>query len=129
MSDDLFAWLLDQASALRERRCSSLDYDNLAEELEAVALRHKHERFRILLGHLLKWVYQPTHRSNSWKPSIREAKIEIRDLLEDLPSLQKQPACTCGPGLPGMGASLRLTKPDWSWNAFPQIVPGRLNKK
>jgi len=91
MSDDFFAWLLDQASALRQRRWSSLDYDNLAEELEGMALRHKHElkqRFRMLFGHLLKWVYQPSRRSNSWKASIREARIEIRDLLEDMPSLK-----------------------------------------
>lgn len=91
MSDDLYAWLNDQAAALRERRWVSLDCDNLAEELEAMALRHKHElkqHFRNLFGHLLKCVWQPGHRSNSWRASIREARIEIRDLLEDMPSLK-----------------------------------------
>jgi Domain of unknown function DUF29 len=90
---DFYAWLQEQASLLRSEQPSGLDWEHLAEELEAMALRHKHElsqRLRILVGHLLKWSWQPTHRSNSWRASIREARIQIRDILGDMPSLKRK---------------------------------------
>jgi hypothetical protein len=40
--------------------------------------------------HLLKWYYQPSERSGSWRSSIRNARLEIRDILEESPSLGRQ---------------------------------------
>ncbi len=46
-------------------------------------------RLKILLGHLLKWQHQPAHRStSSWRGSILEQRLRIRDLLQDAPSLK-----------------------------------------
>jgi len=45
-------------------------------------------RLKILLGHLLKWEHQPTHRCSHWLGAILEQRLRIRDLLEDCPSLK-----------------------------------------
>jgi DNA phosphorothioation-dependent restriction protein DptG len=92
IDDDLHAWLLDQASALRERRYFSLDWEHLAEELEAIAARDRREvkdRLKNLLLHLLKFNFQPdqAHRHHSWRSSVREAREQISDILEDAPGI------------------------------------------
>ena len=45
-------------------------------------------RLRILLGHLLKWRYQPDRQSRSWSATIRVQRLEIRKLLTKNPSLK-----------------------------------------
>ena len=45
-------------------------------------------RLGILIGHLLKWHYQPQRRSQSWRATLRLQRIEIVDLLNDNPSLK-----------------------------------------
>ncbi|HMN30262.1 MAG TPA: DUF29 domain-containing protein, partial [Caldilineaceae bacterium] len=42
------------------------------------------------LAHLLKWQYQPEHRSRSWEVTIQLQRSEIADLLADNPSLRPQ---------------------------------------
>jgi Domain of unknown function DUF29 len=42
----------------------------------------------VVLMHLLKWQYQPEHRSGSCKGSIVEHRRRIRDDLKDSPSLK-----------------------------------------
>jgi Domain of unknown function DUF29 len=90
-ADDFHGWLLDQASALRERRHFSLDWDNLAEELEAMAADQRRQirtQLTKLLLHLLKLKTQPDemHLHGSWRASIREARtisrISLKSLLE-----------------------------------------------
>jgi hypothetical protein len=41
-----------------------------------------------LLQHMLKWQYQPEHRSRSWRSTIRTQRQEIEDLLAENPSLR-----------------------------------------
>jgi hypothetical protein len=41
-----------------------------------------------LIAHLLKWQYQVTHRSNSWRSSIDENHVQIEVLLDDVPNLK-----------------------------------------
>ena len=98
---DLYAWTRRQADALRRRAAgelvneTELDWENLAEEIESVGRSEKHEirsRLVILLAHLLKWAYQSSERSNSWRASIRDARAEIEEILEDSPSLRPLPA-------------------------------------
>jgi Domain of unknown function DUF29 len=55
---DFHAWLLDQVGKLRARQLGSLNWDDLAEELEAMARNDRLElrsRLQNLLSHLLKW--------------------------------------------------------------------------
>lgn len=42
-----------------------------------------------LMMHLLKWRYQPDKRSTSWTRTIVNARIEIRDAREAMPSLNE----------------------------------------
>lgn len=88
---DFYGWLLDQASALRRLRPSALDWQNLVEELEAMARKDRtslRSHLQNLLSHLLKWAYQPTHRSTSWQRTIDESRDNIEDLFEESPSLR-----------------------------------------
>jgi ribosomal protein L29 len=47
-----------------------------------------YNRLGLLLGHLLKWRFQPEARSKSWTATIREQRREIEDILADNPSLK-----------------------------------------
>lgn len=93
-SEDYDAWLLEQAAALRERRYLSLDVEHLAEELEDMAARDRREikkHLKKLLLHLLKFNAQSEElaRHHSWRTSVREAREDIADLLEDSPGIFK----------------------------------------
>jgi hypothetical protein len=87
---DIHAWTQKTAELLRQRQFKELDIEHLVEELETMGRRDRQElvsRLKILLAHLLKWQYQPAHRSSSWRGSILEQRLRIRDLLQDSPSL------------------------------------------
>jgi hypothetical protein len=88
---DFYAWTLQQSKSLKERDFNSLDIVNLAEEIESLGKQQQQElknRLSILIGHLLKWDYQPNQRSESWTYTIREQRLQILDLLEQNPSLK-----------------------------------------
>ncbi len=90
---DFHAWLLDQADKLRTGQLISLDCEDLAEELEAMARKDRLElrsRLQNLLSHLLKWAYEPSHRGKSWIATINESRDRIHDLLEESPSLNNE---------------------------------------
>jgi hypothetical protein len=90
VEDDFYGWLFDQAAALRGQRFSSLDWENLSEELRAAA--HSLEQglendFETLLTHLLQWQCQPKRRNGNWQAVIQNARSNINDRLEDSPRL------------------------------------------
>ena len=88
---DIVAWASEQAALLRKRQWSALDIDNLAEEIDSVGRTEKRElgsRMTVLLAHLLKWQFQPAHRSQSWLRSIRTQREKIARALQKMPSLQ-----------------------------------------
>lgn len=88
---DIHAWTQQTAELLKQGRFQEVDIEHLVEELESMARRDRQElvsRLKILLAHLLKWQYQPAHRSSSWRGSILEQRLRIRDLLLDCPSLK-----------------------------------------
>lgn len=92
---DLYEWTKEQADALRRRAQNALDWDNLAEEIESLGTSQRSEirsRLKVLLVHLLKWSHQPELRSAGWRGSIREARDQIEDVLDDNPSLRVYPA-------------------------------------
>jgi hypothetical protein len=76
---DLYAWTQAQADALRAKQWEALDLDHLAEEIESLGVKQRHavdSHLRILLLHLLKWVYQPTQSWPSWLRGI-DARHEL----------------------------------------------------
>ena len=89
--NDFYAWTLQSADLLRQKKFNELDIEHLAEEIESMGKSDKRElvnRLAILLSHLLKWQFQPERRSNSWKYTIEEQRNQLLDLLKDSPSLK-----------------------------------------
>jgi hypothetical protein len=88
---DFYAWTLEQSKLLKEGDFKHLDITNLVEEIESLGKQQRQElrnRLGILIGHLLKWDYQPEKRSKSWRVTIQIQRREIEDLLDDNPSLK-----------------------------------------
>lgn len=88
---DYYLWLETTAQLLRERQLSQIDYENLIEELEDMGKSQKQalkSNLRVLLMHLLKWKYQPSRRSNSWRSTIREHRTRLEDAFSDSPTLK-----------------------------------------
>lgn len=88
---DFHAWLGGQARALRSHDSEVLDWDHLAEEIEAMAASQRREltsHLKTLLVHLLKWKWHSGKRSLSWRNSIENARDDLSDLLEESPSLR-----------------------------------------
>lgn len=101
---DFFAWTQDRAERLRRRSDASLDWENLAEEIDSLGRNNKNEirhRLRTLLKHLLKWKYQSERRCHSWQTTIGEQRTHIEGVIEDSPSLHRTPA----------------ERYDWAWRA------------
>jgi hypothetical protein len=90
---DFYAWTQEQGALLRDRKTRTLDYDNLAEEVESLGKSQQHaleSRLEKLVLHLLKWRYQPEkrYRSQSWQRTILEQRRRIDRLLQQNPSLR-----------------------------------------
>jgi hypothetical protein len=130
---DYYDWLKRQAQALRRKRPSFLDWENLAEELEAMGARERRElisHLRILIAHLLKWTYQSSRRGEtSWKRSIVVARQEIAVLLADSPSLKTVLADCMVKGYEDgrrlAGTEMKLDRLAWQ-RLFPDACPWTL---
>ncbi len=88
---DFYAWTQEQSALLRLGKWQSLDVENLVEEISSLGRQQKQElrnRLGVLIGHLLKWQFQPALRGKSWKATIREQRDEILDILQENPSLK-----------------------------------------
>lgn len=88
---DFYAWTQEQATLLRNHQWKQLDLQNLIEEIESLGKQQRQElrsRLGVLIGHLLKWEYQPQRRSRSWLATIRIQRLDISELLEENPSLK-----------------------------------------
>jgi len=92
-NQDFYQWIYTNIELLKQRKFSEIDVDILIDELESMAKRDRRElisRLMILIAYLLKWQFQPTHRSGSWRGSIREQRIRIQKQLSESPSLKNQ---------------------------------------
>jgi hypothetical protein len=88
---DFYAWTLEQSKLLKNGDLQNLDLVNLVEEIESLGKQQRQElrnRLGILIGHLLKWDYQPEKRTKSWRVTIREQRREILRLIDENPSLK-----------------------------------------
>ncbi|MBD2629341.1 DUF29 domain-containing protein [Trichormus variabilis] len=86
---DFYAWTQEQVSLLRNHQWSQIDLQNLIEEVESLGKQQRQElrnRLSILIGHLLKWQFQPQQRSRSWLATLRIQRLDTIELLEENPS-------------------------------------------
>jgi hypothetical protein len=93
---DFVLWTEEQAAALRRAKGSNLplDWDNLAEEIESLGKsdrRAMSSQVRRIVHHLLKIEASPAAEPQAgWRSTIRTARAEIEDILQDSPSLRRQ---------------------------------------
>jgi hypothetical protein len=88
---DFLAWTEEQAALLRAGRITQVDLSNLIEEVESLGASQKaavDSQMVRLLMHLLKWVYQPTRRTKSWRVSIIDARRQVEIVLTQSPSVR-----------------------------------------
>ena len=88
---DYTLWLEETIRHLGDRQFEELDLLNLIEELEGMSRSEKravYSNLKILLMHLLKYRYQPTKRSNSWRSTIREHRQRLKRAFQESPSLK-----------------------------------------
>ena len=87
---DFHNWTATQATTLRRLQPSSIDWFNIAEQLDDIGRseqRALESHLTVLLVHLLKWRYQHDIRTGSWEASIENSRDEIAELLSRSPSL------------------------------------------
>ena len=105
---DVVRWAQEQARLLRAGDLSHLDIEHIADEIEDVGKAEQRElasRTAVLLAHLLKWRFQPQHRSKSWRVTIDNQRKGIARRIQSTPSLK---------------ATLRDT--DWQADIWPDAV-------
>jgi hypothetical protein len=90
---DFYSWTQQQAALLRMGNLAELDVTNLIDEIEDMGRSERRaikSRIEVLLMHLLKWQYQPAHRSTSWRATITGQRRKIKKLLQQNPSLKPE---------------------------------------
>ncbi len=90
---DVIAWANEQAAFIRCGRFDLLDLEHIADEIEDVGKSEQREfanRMAVLLAHLIKWQYQPSHRGKSWQPTIKDQRTMITRRLDKTPSLKSE---------------------------------------
>jgi hypothetical protein len=93
---DFVLWTEEQSALLRNAKDSNLplDWDNLADEIESLGRSQRAElksQIRRILRHLFKLAASPgAEPRGGWHATIRDARVEIEDVLEDSPSLRRE---------------------------------------
>jgi hypothetical protein len=122
---DFYAWTQEQVNLIKTQQWDRLDKINLIEEIETLGRKDRQElrnRLGILLGHLLKWQFQPEKRTNSWLGTIREQRIQIKLLLSDCPSLKsylEEVFLTAYE----LGLALAIRETELGEQVFPELCP------
>ena len=93
---DFFLWTQEQAAALRRAKTSNLplDWENLAEEIESLGISQRAElnsQIRRIIRHLFKLEASGAADPRpGWRTTVRDARVEVEELLETSPSLRRE---------------------------------------
>ncbi|MEA5510679.1 DUF29 domain-containing protein [Crocosphaera sp. UHCC 0190] len=93
-NQDYYLWLQTTIKQLKSGQFSTLDVENLIEELESMGKNDRRALESLLtrlLEHLLKLTYWQTEREynqRGWKNEIRNFRLQIKKILKDSPSLK-----------------------------------------
>jgi len=130
IDDDFALWATEQGAMLRAHKLQRVDVENVAEEIESLGRSEEHQidsRLEVLIAHLLKWQFQPSRRSGSWKASIVEQRVRIARLLQRSPSLRAYASGSiAGSFTIGLAEAVRETGLPES--AFPAECPYALHQ-
>ncbi len=92
--EDYYQWLQETIEKLRNNKFSDLDLENLIEELESMGRSEKRALKSLLtklLEHLLKlndWESAIEYNHRKWKSEIVTFRSQLKDYLDDSPSLK-----------------------------------------
>jgi hypothetical protein len=91
---DYQLWLETIIAQLRQGKFSTVDWENLIEELESMGRSDRRAMMSLLtrlLEHLLKlayWEQERDYNGNKWRSEITTFRVQIKKLLKDSPSLK-----------------------------------------
>ena len=122
---DFHAWTLQQADLLKAGKLHEIDLDNLIEEIESMGASERNQlqnRLKVLIGHLLKWQFQPSYRTRSWNATIEEQRLSVMTLIEDNPSLKRILDERITKAYP-QGVLLAVKETNLDKKAFPSSCP------
>ncbi len=88
---DYQQWIERTIAQLQHQNYDQVEWEHLIEEIKDMGRSERRgleSNLIVVLLHLLKWQYQPDHRSRRWEGSILEHRRRINKALEDSPSLQ-----------------------------------------
>jgi hypothetical protein len=88
---DYLRWIETTVKQLRCQDYATVDWENLIEEIEDMGRserRSLESNLIVILLHLLKWQFQPEHRSGSWESRLIEHRRRVQEALGDSPSLK-----------------------------------------
>lgn len=127
---DFYAWTQEQAKLLKAQQWELVDVANLIEEIESLGRQERRElvnRLAILLGHLLKWQYQPERHGSSWQATIREQRRKVKRLLGQNPSLTSYLEEALQEGYED-GLDLAVRETNLPYETFPEACPYSLEQ-
>jgi hypothetical protein len=93
-NQDILLWVEDTIAKLKAHDFANLDLENLIEEVDTLGKSQRNairSLLRRLTEHLLKRCYVPLPECYvGWQREIRAFRNDIKDILEDAPSLKNQ---------------------------------------
>jgi hypothetical protein len=91
---DFYLWVMENLKLLKNKEYELVDWENLLEEIEDMArreLRSLINLMAVIMEHLYKWenYRESAYMGSGWKKSILNARKELIDLFDEIPSLRK----------------------------------------
>jgi len=91
---DFYLWVLENLKLLKNKEYELVDWENLLEEIEDMAKRHYESLISymaVIMEHLYKWenYRESAYMGSGWKKSILNARKELIDLFDEIPSLKR----------------------------------------
>jgi hypothetical protein len=91
---DFYLWVLENLKLLKNKEFELVDWENLLEEIEYMArkeLRSVISLMAVIMEHLYKWenYRESAYMGSGWKKSILNARKELIDLFDEMPSLKR----------------------------------------
>jgi len=91
---DFYLWVQENLRLLKNKEYELVDWENLLEEIEYMArkeLRSVISLMAVIMEHLYKWenYRESAYMGSGWKKSILNARKELIDLFDEMPSLKR----------------------------------------